>query len=154
MQDTNQMLVIAMLVQAFNQGKKRRYLEQQRLELRIAQQAAAEVSRASEMAHDELLDEKNAEIERLLRKNRSLEDYVHDAAEEAILREDKIRDLENGHADECQLRMEAQTQLKEAQEELGRWRVAVAHERAWNGGNLRGKSAATEYERLNGRTGM
>lgn len=153
MQDTNQMLVIAMLVQAFNQGKKRRYLEQQRQQLRIAQQARDEFQRCYN-AHDKLLDEKDAEIERLLRKNRSLEDYVQDAAEEAILREDKIRDLENGHADECQLRMEAQTQLKEAKEELGRWRVAVAHERAWNGGNLRGKSAATEYERLNGRTGM
>jgi outer membrane lipopolysaccharide assembly protein LptE/RlpB len=65
-----------------------------------------------------------------------------------VLKDEKIRDLEKGHDEECQLRMEAQAQLKEAQAELGRWRVAVAHERAWNGGNLRGKSAAAECERL------
>ena len=87
-QDTNQKLVIVMLVQAINQGKNRRALEQQRLELRIAQQARDEFQRCYN-AHDKLLDEKDAEIERLLRKNRSLEDYVQDAAEKLMEEEEE-----------------------------------------------------------------
>ena len=120
------------------------------IDLRIAQQGRDELQRCYN-AHDKLLNEQNDELERLRRAYRSLEDHVHASAEEMALKDDKIRDLEQGHEDECRRRMDVEAQLNKAHVELGRWRVAVAHERAMNGGNLRGKSAAAECERLEAR---
>ena len=123
--------------------------------LRTAQKQNEEFQRCYN-AHDNLLDKKDTELEFLRQKNRSLEDYVHMMAESMVLKEEKISDLERGLEYEIRMRQEAEREvmvmmgdrkkLNEAQAELGKWRVAVAHERAWNGGNLRGKSVAAQYE--------
>ena len=130
-------------------------------DLRIVRQERDEYQRCYN-AHDELLNQKEDKLEGLLEKNRQLEDYNQMMAESMVLKEEKISDLKQGLEVEVRMRQEAEREvmvmmgdrkkLNEVQAELGKWRVAVAHERAWNGGNLRGKGAAAEYERLNEQT--
>ena len=115
-------------------------------DLRIVRQERDEVQRCYN-AHDQLLDEKDSELEFLRQKNQHLEDYNQMIGESMVLKEEKISDLEKGLEEEVRMRQEAEREvmvmmgdrkkLNEVQAELGKWRVAVAHERAWNGGNLR-----------------
>lgn len=126
-------------------------ISQLRKELRVSQQERDEFQRCYN-AHYELLNEREAVLERVLLKNQHLEDYAQDLAEASVVKDKKISDLEQAHDDECRRKMDFEVQLKKAHAQLGKWRVAVAHERAWNGGNLRGKGAAAEYSRLNGHT--
>ena len=119
-------------------------------DLRIGRQERDEFQRCYN-AHDELLNQREDVLEGLLKKNQQLEDYNQMMAESMVLKEEKISDLELGLEEEIRMRQEAEREvmvmmgdrkkLNEAQAELGKWRVAVAHERAWNGGNLRGNGA-------------